>query len=167
MESLNDKILNFLKVSVPSNTSGYGFGAGSGSGSSSASDIGYGLGGGSGSGSTFGTGYGAGSDFGSGSGLGNGYGAGDGSGCGSFTRDGYGDGSGYSIRIVTLSGQKIYYIDDVPTIITNVIGNLAKGYMIDIHSFKKTKCFIAKKDRFFAHGETAREAVANAMIKIY
>ena len=77
--------------------------------------------------------------------------------------DGSGDGSG----IKEWQGQKVYYIDGVATLIDSVHGNYAKGYIIK-GDFTTEPCFIAKAEgRYFAHGETLREAMADAMNKAF
>ena len=117
---------------------------------------GSGSGDGSGYGSCYGYGYGDGSGYGSCSGYGDGSGFGDGSG------SGYGDVSGDGIRM--LNGERVYQIDDVPTLIDNVSGNFAKGRIL--RSDLTTKpCYIAKVGKYFAHGDTLREAQAAAQAK--
>ena len=111
-------------------------------------DYGYGYGYGDGSGS----GYGYGSGYGDGYGDGSGYGDGDGS----------GDGSG----LISFKGQKVYYIDDMPTVIEKVHGNLAKGFTINL-DLTVRGCFIAKGENKFAHGETAAEAIKALQDKIF
>ena len=130
MDTLNEKIKKFLEV---------GFGSGSGDGDGS----GYGSGSGSGSGYGFGSG--------SGYGFGSGFGSGDGSGYGS----GDGFGSGYGIE--EFEGHKVYDIDGVPTCITHVNGRCAFGFTIKDNSVK-VPCFIARVEKYFAHGESLHEA---------
>ena len=141
-----------------SSGSGYGYGYGDGSGSGSGSGYGDGYGSGSGSGSGYGDGYGSGS--GSGSGYGDGYGYGDGSGSGSGSGSGYGDG------IKTFNGDKVYIIDDIPTIIKHIHDNVAKGYILN-DDFTLTKTFVAKENGKFAHGETLHDAFASLQEKLY
>ena len=93
-----------------------------------------------------------------GSGDGDGYGSGDGSGYGSGYGYGYGDG------IEEFDGYKLYDIDDVPTAITAVHGNYAKGFTIEYNSIK-VPCYIARVDNSFAHGETLRQALEDATAK--
>ena len=63
---------------------------------------------------------------GDGSGYGDGYGSGDGYGYGNGDGDGYGDGSGYGYGsgygedILEFENKKVYLVDNLPTIITNV-----------------------------------------------
>ena len=100
---------------------------------------------------------------GSGSGSGDGYGSGSGSGSGSG--DGSGDGYGYgSGDIKALNGNIVDYIDNVPTIIIQVRGNIACGYIVK-KDLTLEPCYIAKAGNSFAHGNTLKEAVADAEAK--
>ena len=149
------KIKEFLDA-----RSGYGDGDGDGYGS------GYGSGSGSGSGYGDGYGYGYGYGYGSGYGYGDGYGDGDGDGygSGSGSGSGYGYGDGYGIK--KYDGEDVHMIDGVPTIITSVHGNLAKGFILQ-GDLTLTPCFIAKVGDCFAHGETVRQAVTDARDKAF
>jgi hypothetical protein len=111
----------------------------------------YGFGCGDGSGSGFGDGYG------SGSGNGNGNGFGDGYGKGSGFSNGSGDGDGYSYSIEMFNNQQVRSIDDIPTIITNLKDNIAKGFILN-SDFTLSPCFVVKHNNLFAHGETLHKA---------
>ena len=133
-----EKIEVFLSI-----TDGYGSGYGDGSGDGY--DSGYG----------YGAGYGDGYD----SGYGDGYG--DGSG------DGYGDGSGYGSGIPDkINNMQIYYVDGVPTIITHVVGNIAKGYIVG-ENLSLEPCYIAKSGNCFAHGRTKQKAIEDLNAKVF
>ena len=96
---------------------------------------------------------------GSGSGSGSGYGDGSGSGYG------YGDGSGSGSGLEEFNGQRVFQIDDVPTLINSVHGNYAKGHILR-EDLTLQPCFIVKVEgRYFAHGETLREAIKDARSK--
>ena len=157
MEAINDKIKRFLAVS-----SGYGsgYGYGDGSGSGDGDGYGYGDGDGYGSGSGYGDGYGYGSGYGSGSGDGDG----DGDGYGSGDGDGYGSGSGYGDGIKKFNGYDVYMIDNVSTIIYRIHGNIAQGAIVQKDMTLKP-CYIAKEGDYFAHGDTARQAMQDAHAK--
>lgn len=100
---------------------------------------------------------GNGNDSGSGSGFGGaGYGYSDGSGDDAVGSD-YGD-------IKALNGNIVDYIDYVPSIITQVDGDIAYGYIVK-EDLTLESCFIAKVGNSFAHGKTLKEAVANAEAK--
>ncbi len=107
-----------------------------------------------------GYGYGSGDGSGDGSGYGSGYGSGDGSGYGSG--DGSGDGSG----LRSFNGQKVYYIDNIPTVIERVKGNLAKGYIVNA-DLTTEKCYIAKHENYFAHGATVKDAEKALQDKVF
>ncbi|MDD7490447.1 MAG: hypothetical protein PUK22_04730 [Bacteroides sp.] len=123
--------------------------------------VGSGFGSGSGDGNGFGYGSGFGYGFSSGSGDGNGIGYG--SGFGSGSGDGNGDGNG-GRDIKALNGNIVDYIDSVPTIITQVRGNIACGYIVK-KDLTLEPCYIAKVGNSFAHGNTLKEAVADAEAK--
>lgn len=97
-------------------------------------------------------------DVGDGYGYGSGYGDGRGSGSG----DGRGDGSG----IKELDGHKLYYIDNVPTAILSIKGNIARGFTLERNIIKK-ECYIVKENGAFAHGDTLRDAFISLQEKLY
>jgi hypothetical protein len=143
---MEELIKNFLTVTSNSGDgSGYGYGSGDGDGSG----YGYGSGDGDGSGDGYGSGYGYGS--------GDGYGSDDGYGYGS----GYGDGYG----LKSLNNQKVNSIDEVPTIIKSVKNNIAKGFIVH-NDLTLTKCFIAKGENQFSHGETLEDALNSLQEKL-
>ena len=109
-----------------------------------------------------GSGYGDGS--GSGSGDGSGYGSGDGSGSGYGHGSGYGDGDGRGV--VSFCGQKVYPIDDVPTLIDHVHGSAAKGRILR-DDLTTEACYIVKQGSLFAHGETLRAAMDALRDKLF
>jgi hypothetical protein len=150
--------------------SGHGnvYGRGYGTGFDDGSGDGYGRGDGSGSG--FGDGSGDGSGSGSGSYFGNGYGDsgyGSGGGSGSYFGNGY-DGSGddNDNDIKSINGLSVYMIDSIPTVITRLKNNIAKGYILN-KDLTLTPCFIVKQNRMFAHGKTLREAYKSLLEKLF
>ena len=154
-----EKIKEFIETPDYSGVySGYGSGSGNGYGS------GYGDGYGSGYGDGYGSGYGYGYGSGSGDGYGDGYGYGSGDGYG----DGYGSGNGYGYGygISSFNGMEVHQIDNVPTIIKTVRGNIAKGYIL-VDDMTLSPCYVAKGQNLFAHGETAQKAVQALQEKIY
>lgn len=160
MEMLEDKIKNFLVVDV-----GYGYGNGDAAG--------YGFGR-----------YGLGDGFGAGSGLGVDYGYGRGSGVGKGRGDGtnysdvadnnnnkgYSDGSGYgwgdNLGIKDINGNIVCIIDDIPTIITSVRNNIAKGFIVK-NDLQFEPCYIVKENNQFAHGFTLKDAFMSLQEKLY
>ena len=127
---------------------GYGFGGGYGSGDGGGYGCGDGYGDGSGPGCGYGSGYGRGYGFGSGASEGRGSGCGDGSGIKSFC------------------GQKVYQIDDVPTLIDHVHGDAAKGRILR-EDLTTENCYIVKRGNLFAHGKTLRAAMDALRDKLF
>lgn len=83
--------------------------------------------------------------------------------------DGSGSGSGYGYGdgVRMFQGKRVYNIDDVPTIIESIHGNIAKGYILNA-DFTLDECYVAKaENRYFAHGDTPREAFHDAMSKAF
>ena len=115
---------------------------------------------GSGAGSVCGDGdsYGDGSGDGDGYGSGYGYGYGTGYSYGS----GYGDGSG----LKSLNGQPVDMIDGIPTILTRIIGNAAKGFIVR-PDFSLASTFVCKQGNTFAHGETLHKAREALLEKLF
>lgn len=104
-------------------------------------------------------------DFdGSGSCSGYGYGSGYGDGSGSGSCSGYG--SGYGSGLKTLNGQPVDMIDDVPTILTRIIGNIAKGFIV-CADFSLAPTFVCKQGNTFAHGETLHKAREALLEKLF
>lgn len=137
----------------------YGHGIISSAGNGCSNNNGYGNGGGSGSGSSNGSGGGYGYSDGHGTFHGDGYGYGK---CYGFD---YGAGYGGNYGgIKELNGNIVDYIDNVPTIITQVRGNIARGYIVT-EDLTLESCFIAKVGDYFAHGKTLEEAVTDAKAK--
>lgn len=109
-----------------------------------------------GNGSGYGFGYGNGYGFGNGNGCGNGDGNGDG--------NGYGSGSGDGIK--RINNQTVYRVDNIPTVITYIKGNIAKGYILEFNVYLKP-CYIIRHGRYFAHGETIHKAREALEEKLY
>ena len=104
--------------------------------------------------------------YGYGSGSGSGYGYGDGSGSGYGYGDGSGYGDGYGDGIKSLRGEAVHMIDGVPTIITGVRGNVAKGKIVRGDMGTET-AYIVKGGSCFAHGRTLHEARAALEGKLF
>lgn len=100
--------------------------------------------------------------------YGYGYGWGYGSGYADGSGNGSGDGSGYAddSGIKSLNNQDIYIVDGVPTIITVLFDNYAKGFIVG-SDFTLKPCYITKSGDIFAHGKTLREAVAAMQDKLF
>ena len=111
-----------------------------------------------------GSGYGSGDGYGDGDGSGYGYGSGYGSGYGDGDGSGYGYGSGYGFK--TFCGKDVFYIDNVPTIINRINGNVAYGAIITA-DLSLNKCFVVKQDGKFAHGYPLRNAMSALADKLF
>lgn len=150
METVNDAA-RFAQA-APVDGSGYVDGPGYGSGS------GYGYNDGSGYGS------GSGPDYGSVDGDGSGYGSVSGYGY----VDGSGSGSGFRSRdgILSFCGQRVYQIDDVPTLVDHVHGGVAMGRILR-EDLTTESCYIVKQGSLFAHGETLRAAMEALRDKLF
>ena len=79
---------------------------------------------------------------------------------------GDGDGAGYGRKIKTFQGHTVWIIDDTPTIITYIRGNVAKGYILQ-YDFTLTPCFVVKENNLFAHGDTLKDAYLSLQEKLY
>lgn len=127
-------------------------------------------------------GYSSDSDSGYSSDSGDGYGncSGDGSGSASCSGRGYGYGYGFGVGrglisggisdcifgLKTLNDQPVDMIDGVPTILTSIIGNVAKGFIIR-HDFSLSPTFVCKQGNTFAHGETLHKAREALLEKLF
>ena len=154
--STREEVQNFLSIKRPiygSWDSGYGFSDCSGCGHGCGSGQGYPSKNGHGSGNGRGSGY---SNF-------FGYGFGCECGRGFDKGDGYDEGS-YCDNILTFNGNIVDNVDMLPTIIIQVNGNFAKGYIIK-EDLTLESCYIAKVGNFFAHGKTLKDAVTDAVKK--
>ena len=69
--------------------------------------------------------------------------------------NGYGDGLGYGIK--SINGMPVSKIDNVPTIITQIRDNIAKGHIVE-HNTVLNPCYVIKHENLFAHGETLKKA---------
>lgn len=127
-------------------------------------DSGDGSGAGAGSVFSYGFSFGSGDGSGSGYGFNFGDGYGDGSGYGFSYGDGYGYGSDKDIS--KFNNDKVYLVDDVPTIIKKVKSTIAQGYILN-SDFTLQPCYIAKGHNKFAHGKTIRKAVEDLQSKIF
>ena len=140
--------------------SGSGYGSGDGDGYGDGSGDGYGYGDGDGSGSGYGDGDGSGYGDGSGDGYGYGYGSGDGYG------SGYGDGSGDGYGIKSVCGMAVHMIDGVPTIITQLRGSVAKGFVLR-GDMGLEPTYVVKGTGCFSHGRTLHEAREALLAKMF
>lgn len=153
--AIREEVERFLSIQQTYNFSfGYGYGRGT------ALDSGYGYG------SIYGSGAGGSRGYGCGCSCGDG----DSNGSGSGSAYGYGDGIGSGTGggrggIQAFNGNIVDYVDSVPTIIIQIKGNFAKGYIIDEWNLTFVPCYVAKVGNSLAHGKTLKEAVADAKTK--
>ena len=101
--------------------------------------------------------YGYGYGCGNGDSYGNGCGYGNGNGYGKGNGNGYGYGNGNYTNIKSINGMPIFKIDNVPTAITQIRDNIAKGYIVERNTDLKP-CYVIKHENLFAHGETLKQA---------
>ena len=145
---------------------GYRYGNGYGSGSGFADGDGFGFG----SGLRYGDGFSHG--FGNGYCSGSGYGGGNGdesdiecgSGCGAGSGGIYGEGDGSGLK--SINGQPVDYIDGIPTILTRVVGNVAKGFIVR-NDLSLALTYICKQGNTFAHGDTLHKAREALLEKLF
>ena len=83
---------------------------------------------------------------------------------GSGSGYGYGSGSGSGSGIKFFNGQRVYMIDDTPTIIEQVKGAAARGFIL-CDDLTLRPCWIARHGNCFAHGDTLKEATRDAIEK--
>ena len=85
-----------------------------------------------------------------------------------FTGSGSGSGSGYGYGsgLKTLNSQSVDYIDGVPTILTRIVGNVAKGFIVR-NDLSLAPTYICKQGNMFAHGETLHKARDALLEKLF
>ena len=107
-----------------------------------------------------------GSGSGDGDGYGYGSGSGDGDGSGDGSGDGYGSGYGYGYGdgLKSYNHRRVFYIDDQPTLIDAIVGDYATGAIVRA-DLTLRPCYVAKCHGYFAHGDTLRQARADAESK--
>lgn len=125
-------------------------------------DSGYGSG--DGDGCRYGNGFGKG--YGSGSGYNDGDGFGFVAGYGKNYSDGSGDSYCSGDGIKTFNNQSVDMVDGVPTILTSIIGNVAKGFIVG-PDFSLAPTFVCKQGNTFAHGETLHKAWEALLEKLF
>lgn len=152
---------------------GHGCGDDSGYGSSydsgyysgeSDEGCGYGYGRGAGTGSDSGDRYDRGLGYGSGYAYGGGYDNCNGGDEGYDIDDKSNDDIDNNYCIKSVNGLHVYMIDNMPTLITSLHNNIAQGYILR-RDLTLKPCYIAKINQYYAHGKTAKEAVAAARSK--
>lgn len=107
---------------------------------------------------------GVGTGVGAGIAVGAGYGMGCGSGNGN--PDGKGDGFCVCLGVKDINGNIVCIIDDIPTIITSVRNNIAKGFIVK-NDLQFEPCYVVKENNQFAHGDTLKDAFMSLHEKLY
>lgn len=79
---------------------------------------------------------------------------------------GYGIGHRCGFGLKSINGNTIHIIDNMPTIITSIHNNIAKGFFI-LTDLQLIPCYIVKDSNKFAHGETLRNAFDSLQEKLY
>lgn len=87
-------------------------------------------------------------------------------GCGCGSSYGYGYGSGDDLGVKEINGNIVCIIDDIPTIITSVRNNIAKGFIVK-NDLQFEPCYIVKENNQFAHGFTLKDAFMSLQEKLY
>lgn len=159
MEILKDKIKEFLALDTGS---GYGHGRADGTGFGSCDGMGCGLG--AGVQKNYSCGYGTAVPNGDGRGKGVGE-------DNSFAANGdyipHGEDTpcvGFGVKVI--NGYEVHRIDDMPTIITSVRGNVAQGFIVQ-SDLQLKPCYIVKENNKFAHGETLHDAFNSLQEKLF
>lgn len=150
MEILKDKIKEFLTLNTGS---GYGHGRADGTGFGSCDGMGCGLGAGVQKNYSCGYGTAVHNGDGRGKGVGENY---------SFAANGdyilHGEDTpcvGFGVKVI--NGYEVHRIDDIPTILTSIRGDVAQGFIVQ-SDLQLKPCYIVKENNKFAHGETLHEA---------
>ena len=159
MEILKDKIKEFLAFETDS---GYGYGRAEGMGFVSCDGMGCGLG--AGVQKNYACGYGTAVPDGDGRGKGVGVGS-------SFVVNDdyipYGEDTPCGVfEVKAINGYVVHLIDDMPTIITSVRGNVAQGFIVQ-SDLQLKPCYVVKENNKFAHGETLHDAFSSLQEKLF
>lgn len=159
MEILKDKIKEFLALDTGS---GYGHGRADGTGFGSCDGMGCGLG--AGVQRNYSCGYGTAVPDGDGRGKGVGEDNG-------FVANGdyipHGEDTpcvGFGVKVI--NGYEVHRIDDIPTILTSIRGDVAQGFIIQ-SDLQLKPCYIVKENNKFAHGETLHDAFNSLQEKLF
>ena len=57
-------------------------------------------------------------------------------------------------------------IDDILTAITNIRGNVAKGFIVNV-DLTLEPCYVVKQDNLFSHGKSVKSAMAGLRDKLF
>ena len=159
MEILKDKIKEFLALNTGS---GYGHGRADGTGFGYCDGMGCGLG--AGVQRHYSCGYGTAVPNGDGRGKGVGE-------DNSFAANGdyipHDEDTpcvGFGVKVI--NGYEVHRIDDIPTILTSIRGDVAQGFIVQ-SDLQLKPCYIVKENNKFAHGETLHDAFSSLQEKLF
>lgn len=159
MEILKDKIKEFLALDTGS---GYGHGRADGTGFGYCEGMGKGVG--AGVQRHYSCGYGTAVPNGDGRGKGVGE-------DNSFAANGdyipHGEDTpcvGFGVKVI--NGYEVHRIDDIPTILTSIRGDVAQGFIVQ-SDLQLKPCYIVKENNKFAHGETLHDAFSSLQEKLF
>lgn len=159
MEILKDKIKEFLALDTGS---GYGHGRADGTGFGSCDGMGCGLG--AGVQKNYSCGYGTAVLDGDGRGKGVGE---DNSFVANDDYIPHGEDTpcvGFGVKVI--NGYEVHRIDDIPTILTSIRGDVAQGFIVQ-SDLQLKPCYIVKENKKFAHGETLHDAFNSLQEKLF
>ena len=159
MEILKDKIKEFLAFDTDS---GYGYGRAEGMGFLSCDGMGCGLG--AGVQRNYACGYGTAVPDGDGRGKGVGE---DNSFVANADYIPHGEDTpcvGLGVKVI--NGYEVHRIDDIPTIITSVRGNVSQGFIVQ-SDLQLKPCYVVKENNKFAHGENLHDAFNSLQEKLF
>ena len=80
--------------------------------------------------------------------------------------NGYGIGHSCGFGLKSINGNTIHIIDNMPTIITSIHNNVAKGFIV-LTYLELIPCYIVKDGNKFAHGDTLHSAFNSLQEKLY
>ena len=80
--------------------------------------------------------------------------------------NGYGVGHRCGFGLKSINGNTIHIIDNMPTIITSIHNNVAKGFIV-LTYLELIPCYIVREGNKFAHGDTLRNAFDSLQEKLY
>lgn len=75
-------------------------------------------------------------------------------------------GDDFPFGLKSINGNTVHIIDNMPTIITSIHNNIAKGFII-LTDLKLIPCYIVKDGNRFAHGDTLKDAFMSLQEKLY
>ncbi len=79
---------------------------------------------------------------------------------------GYGRGHSCGFGLKSINGNIVHIIDDMPTIITSIHNNIAKGFVVQT-DLQLIPCYIIKDGDKLAHGSTLHNAFNSLQEKLY